>query len=187
MPRFNTQFEKRAPVFQEPGSPIKVVFSPRYTEDGVLELVETGSENLYDYIQSHRESTDIHVLLTRFANGEEDVLSRMQGFYADVSDMPKTYAEVLNAVMVGEETFARLPVEVKQRFDNSFAVWLSSMDRSDFSLKMGLSGSAAASSASFDGQNSTPRLTPAGVSAPPPPASSAPAIPASPADSSSSI
>lgn len=138
MKRFRTQYEDRAPVYQEPGSPIKLVYSPRYDESGVLDLAVTGKENIYDFIQSHKESTDIHVLLTRFANGETDILSRMQGFYADVSDMPKTYAEVLNAVIVGEETFARLPVEVKQRFDNSFAVWLSSMDSPDFASRMGV-------------------------------------------------
>lgn len=138
MPKFRTQYDEHEPVYQEPGSPVKLVYSPRYSEDGVLDLVVTGKENLYEFIQSHKESTDIHVLLSRFANGETDVLSRMQGFYGDVTDMPKTYAEVLNAVIAGEETFARLPVEVKQRFDNSFAVWMSSMDQPDFAERMGV-------------------------------------------------
>lgn len=138
MPKFRTQYDPHDPVYQEPGSPVKLVYSPRYSDDGVLDLVVTGKENIYEFIQSHKESTDIHVLLDRFANGETDVLSRMQGFYGDVSDMPKTYAEVLNAVIAGEETFARLPVEVKQRFDNSFAVWMSSMDSPDFAERMGV-------------------------------------------------
>lgn len=138
MLKFRTQYDGRVPVKQEPGDPIRKVYSPRYSDDGVLDLVVTGQENLYEYIQSHKESTDIHVLLQRFANGEEDVLQRMQGFYGDVTDMPKTYAEVLNAVIIGEETFARLPVEVKQRFGNSFAVWLSSMDSPDFARRMGV-------------------------------------------------
>lgn len=138
MKRFRTQYEDRAPVFQEPGSREKLIYSPRYDDNGVLDLVVTGKEDIYAFIQSHKESTDIHVLLDRFANGETDVLQRMQGFYGDVTSMPKTYAEVLNAVIVGEETFARLPVEVKQRFDNSFAVWLSSMDSPDFAARMGV-------------------------------------------------
>lgn len=140
---FNTQYDKRAPVYQEPGSRVKTVYSPRYSDSGVLDLVATGQENLYEYIQSHAESVDIHFLLNRFVNGEVDVLQRMQGFYADVSSMPKTYAEVLNAVIVGEETFARLPSDVKQRFDNSFAVWLASMDKPDFSERMGLQSTPA--------------------------------------------
>lgn len=137
MLKFRTQFDPHDSVFQEPGDPVKVIYSPRYDDAGVLDLVATGQENLYEYIQSHKESTDIHVLLDRFANGEEDVLSRMQGFYGDITSMPKTYAEVLNAVIAGEEAFARLPVEIKQKFDNSFAVWLAAMDKPDFADRMG--------------------------------------------------
>lgn len=162
---FRTQYDKRAPVYQEPGSPIKLIYSPRYDDNGVLDLIVTGQENLYDYIQSHKESTDIHVLLDRFANGETDVLQRMQGFYGDVTDMPKTYAEVLNAVIVGEETFARLPVEVKQKFDNSFAVWLASMDKPDFAQRMGVEPPAQQMTNQQVQDFSTSSPTPAGVSA----------------------
>lgn len=171
MKKFRTQYDDRASVYQEPGHPIKPVYSPRYNEDGVLDLVVTGSEDLYDYIQSHKQSTDIHVLLERFANGETDVLSRMQGFYGDVTSMPKTYAEVLNAVIVGEETFARLPVEIKQRFDNSFAVWLSAMDKPDFAARMGqdvassMMDSQVQDFAGASAPAPAPAPTPTGVSA----------------------
>ncbi|UPW40978.1 internal scaffolding protein [Sigmofec virus UA08Rod_5898] len=134
---FKTQYDERGPVYQDPGSRVKIVYTPKYDSNGVLDLVATGQEDLYSYIQSHKDSTDIHYLLDRFVNGETDVLSRIQGFYGDFSDMPKTYAEVLNSVIAGEEAFARLPVEVKQRFDNSFAVWLAAMDSPDFSRRMG--------------------------------------------------
>lgn len=134
---FKTKYDSHSRVFQHPGNPIKTVFSSRYDDHGVLDLQPTGEENLYDYIQSHAQSTDIHVILERFSNGETDVLSQIQGFYADASDMPKTYAEVLNAVIAGEQTFNRLPVEVKQQFDNSFAVWLAAMDKPDFISRMG--------------------------------------------------
>lgn len=165
MPSFTTQYVKRPPVYQEAGSPVKLIYSPRYDENGVLDLTVTGQEDLYAYIQSHKESTDIHVLLDRFANGETDVLQRMQGFYGDVTDMPKTYAEVLNAVIVGEETFARLPVEVKQKFDNSFAVWLASMDKPDFAQRMGVEPPAQQMTNQQVQDFTTPSPTPSGVSA----------------------
>lgn len=177
---FNTQYERRVSVYQEPGSPIRPVYSPRYTDDGVLDLVQTGSENLYDYIQSHKQSTDIHYLLDRFVNGETDVLQRMQGFYADVSDMPKTYAEVLNAVIAGEETFARLPVEVKRRFDNSFAVWLTSMDRPDFASRMGMETPPDSVVQDFSKNSPTPAGVSAGDQVPVvPPVSPPPSVPSS--------
>lgn len=134
---FRSQYGQHARVFANPGNPIKDVYSPRYDDRGVLDLTKTDEEDLYGYIQSHAESVDIHVLMQRFVNGEKDVLSRIQGFYADASDMPKTYAEVLNSVIAGEEAFSRLPVEVKQQFGNSFAVWLAAMDQPDFAERMG--------------------------------------------------
>lgn len=134
---FKTKYDAHTRVLQNPGSPVKVNYAPHYDEHGVLDLQPVGQTDLYAYIQSHAESCDIHVILDRFASGETDVLSQMQGFYADCSDMPKTYAEVLNSVIAGEQAFAGLPAEIKQRFGNSFAQWLSSFDKPDFGEKMG--------------------------------------------------
>lgn len=177
--KFRTQYDRQVPVYQEPGSRIRVVYSPRYSETGVLDLEVTGQENLYDYIQSHKDSTDIHVLLNRFVNGEEDVLSRVQGFYADASNMPKTYAEVLNAVISGEEAFARLPIEVKQRFDNSFSVWLSSFDSPDFAQKMGFKAETAMTDSQVQDLAGS-------AAAPSTPLSTSPAVP-SPSNDVSSV
>lgn len=171
---FKTKFDSHARVFQDPGSPVKTVYSSRYTPDGTLELFEDGKEDLYGYIQSHAESVDIHVLLKRFVNGEEDVLSRAQGFYADASDMPKTYAEVLNSVIAGEQAFNSLPSEVKQRFGNSFSQWMTSFESPDFLKKMGLEAPESPSPASqplspgqvqdFTGVNPGPSQAPSGGS-----------------------
>lgn len=135
--RFRTQYTEH-PRFQcFTGSPEKVVYQARYDASGTLELYESGLEDLYGYIQSHRDSCDIHVILNRFANGELDVLSQVQGFYADTTGMPSTYAEVLNAVLDGERMFNSLPAELKQQFGNSFAQWLTAMDKPDFAQRMG--------------------------------------------------
>lgn len=134
---FRTQYDAHERVYINPGNPIKTLYSPRFTDRGVLELVESGEENLYEYIQSHAQSVDIHYLLSRFVNGEDDVLSRAQGFYMDSTGLPRTYAEILNSVLAGEEAFNSLPAEVKRRFNNSFSEWLASMEDDDFSERMG--------------------------------------------------
>lgn len=133
---FKTQFDKHDRIFQNPGSPVKVTYAPQYDKNGVLELVVSGQENLYDYIQSFAESCDIHVLLARYNDGDESILSRVQGFYGDVTDMPKTYAEVLNSVIAGENAFMKLPVEVRAEFNHSFAEWMAAMDQPDFVQRM---------------------------------------------------
>lgn len=134
---FRHQYDDHRRVFQPHGESIHILYSPHYTEDGTLELKATGTEDLYEQIQSHKESCDIHEIVNRFVAGDESVLSRAQGFYADASDMPKTWMEVMNSVIAGEHAFNSLPVAVKQQFGNSFSTWLSSFESPDFAEKMG--------------------------------------------------
>lgn len=152
---FKTQYDSHDRVYVNPGNPIKTLYSPRYTDRGVLELVESGQENLYEYIQSHAQSVDIHYLLSRFVNGEVDVLSRAQGFYMDSTGLPRTYAEILNSVLAGEEAFNGLPAEIKREFNNSFSEWLAAMEDDDFAQRMGFKDPPAA--------DVKPDVAPAGV------------------------
>lgn len=129
---FETQFRKPERFLSNPGSPVKILYGPEFDEKGRMNLVEKGRENLYDFIQSFKESVDIHVLLKRFANGETDVLSKIQGFYGDFTEFPRTYADLLNTVNEGEAFFNGLPVEVRSKFGHSFPVFMSAL--SDGSL-----------------------------------------------------
>lgn len=129
---FRTQFDQRPRIRQNPGSPVRSVFQARYDDNGALDLVETGKEDLYSFIQSHRDSVDIHVIMKRCALGDVDALTRVQGFYGDVTDMPSTYAEVLNAVIAGEQMFNSLPVEIRARYGHNFASFMAAMDKPDF-------------------------------------------------------
>lgn len=131
--QFQTQFRKRERFLTNPGSPVKILYGPEFDEKGRMNLVEKGRENLYDFIQSYKESVDIHVLLKRFANGETDVLSKIQGFYGDFSEFPRTYADLLNTVNEGEAFFNGLPVEVRSKFGHSFPVFMSAL--SDGSIR----------------------------------------------------
>jgi hypothetical protein len=93
--KFNTQYDARERIHTCSGSPLKQLFTGRYNERGQIELTEDGTENIYEYIQSFAESTDIHSILRRYQNGEVDVLSKVQGVYTDITEMPQTYAEAL--------------------------------------------------------------------------------------------
>lgn len=128
--KFRTQWERHA-VKSNVGSPEKVTYGASYDEDGRIVLEEKGRENLYDYIQSFRDSCDIHVLLKRYANGEVDVLSKVQGSYGDFTEMPKTYAELLNKINEGEMFFNSLPVETRAKFGHSFTQFMASLDSPD--------------------------------------------------------
>lgn len=135
---FATQFTKRPRIIANSGTGVKVLYAPQFDKDGNMELVESGRENLYDFIQSHSDSCNIHLILERFARGDVSVLSRVQGSFGDFTDMPGTYAELLNTVIEGEQYFMGLPIETRAKFDHSFQKWLVSSGSADWLEKMGV-------------------------------------------------
>ena len=135
---FKTQYDARDRISTEPGNPIKQLFSGCYNERGQVELKEDGTEDLYAYIQSFAESTDIHSILKRYENGEVDVLEKVQGFYADITEMPHTYAEALQRIADSEKVFMSLPVEVRAKFGHSFTEFLAASQDADFLDRLGV-------------------------------------------------
>ncbi len=135
---FKTQYDARGRFMSNPGNPIKQLYSGSYNERGQVELKEDGTEDLYAFIQSFAESTDIHAILRRFENGEVDVLEKVQGFYGDVTEMPRTYAEALQRIADSEKVFMSLPVEVRAKFNHSFSEFLSASQDADFLDRLGL-------------------------------------------------
>lgn len=133
----STQYDAHARVYSNPGIREKILYGPKFDDHGHMELVETGRENLYDYIQSHKDSVDIKLILDRFARGDTAALSQRQGFYGDFTQMPTTYAEALNAMISAENYFNSLPVETRAQFNHSFQQFLAQMDKPDFTIKMG--------------------------------------------------
>lgn len=132
-----TQYDHPPVADSVSGDRYHTTFTGKYNSSGVLELVETGKEDIYDMIQSHADSVDIHVLLKRYANGEMDVFEKREGQYFDATEMPTTFAEMLNIVNNAKATFDSLPQELRNKFDQSFEVFLAKMDSPEFGDLMG--------------------------------------------------
>lgn len=121
------------------GSRFKQLHHARYDDRGCVVLVDDGVDDMYAYIQSHAPSVDIHVLLKRFASGDPSALSKRQGIYADVTGMPRTYADLLNTVNDLERQFLSLPVEVREKFGNSFSQYAATLGTEDYFAALGVS------------------------------------------------
>ncbi len=147
---FKTQYDARDRIESNSGNPIKQLYSGSYNERGQVELVEDGTEDLYAYIQSFAESTDIHSILQRYQNGEVDVLEKVQGFYGDITEMPKTYAEALQRIADSEKVFMSLPVEVRAKFGHSFSQFLAASQEPDFLERLGVKPNEQTASESSD-------------------------------------
>lgn len=135
--KFVTQFDARDRSFAPVGSGVKVMYSGRYDDRGHVVLDESGKINLYQEIQSHADSCDIHVIMDRYVSGDVGALSRVQGAFLDVTNMPKTYAEYLNTMNSLERSFLALDPDVRSRFGNSFAQFLASVGDADFFERLG--------------------------------------------------
>lgn len=129
---FKTQYDARDRIESNPGNPVKQLYVGSYNECGQVELKEDGTEDIYAFIQSFAESTDIHSILQRYQNGEVDVLEKVQGFYGDITEMPKTYAEALQRIADSEKVFMSLPVEIRAKFGHSFSQFLAASQEDDF-------------------------------------------------------
>lgn len=135
---FPTQYTPRERVLSNVGSRIHEIFTAKFDEKGSMYLEKTGEENIYDQIQSHADSVDINVLLKRYANGELDVLSKVQGVFADVTGMPRTYAEMLNIVNEGTAAFEQLPVETRAKFNHNIVEFLQESGTESWYEKLGM-------------------------------------------------
>lgn len=121
------------------GDPEVVTYDAYYDIDGVLQLKESGKKNLYDEIQSHKLSTDINVILQRYAAGDVDVLNRIQGVYADVTKAPHTFAEMMNITIQAKADFDALPVEIKNKFGNNFVQFMETYGTTEWFDRVGIS------------------------------------------------
>lgn len=135
---FKTQYDTHDRIFAEPGSREHITYGGHYDEDGRVVLEETGRINVYDEIQSHADSVDLHVLMQRYSCGDVDCLSRRQGFFGDVLDFPQTYAEALNHMQEMERQFMALPLDVRAKFGHSFSEFLAASGDADFLQKLGI-------------------------------------------------
>lgn len=112
----------------EVGFPVRDVYKLRTDEFGVEGLVKVDETNFYDYIQSHRDSVDLNVLMARYELGDSDALNKVQGFYGDASDLPSDLLGYYRLNERGEQMFSELPADVKQLFNGSYTQFLADTD-----------------------------------------------------------
>lgn len=118
------------------GDKYHIIYSPVISSDGSILLVESGKDDINQMIQSYRSQTDMSYILSRMAVGDTSVLNQNPAMYGDFTDMPKTYAEALQLVMDREAQFMKLPLDVRNKFDNDFRKWFSQSGSEEWLEKM---------------------------------------------------
>lgn len=117
----------------------------RYREDfvgkldkdtGEISLVSVGKTDLFEYIQSFKDETDINTLIQRAEAG--DLTAFSSAVFGDFTDMPESYSDALNIVIEAEREFNHLPVEIKERFQNDFHQYIVSAGQPEWLEKLGI-------------------------------------------------
>lgn len=127
---FDTQFDRLgvSGTKTTPGSGMKDTYKMHVDENGKRELKKSGEYNLYADIQSYKDSVSIDYILTRFVNGDETALSRVQGIYGDFTEMPRTMAELQQRVIDAEHLFNNLPLDIREQYNFSASEFFAQLD-----------------------------------------------------------
>lgn len=124
--------------FTNPGEDVCVEYSPELLPDGTVRLTPSGKHSMTEFINSYKDSTDISYILKQLALGNDSVLNSRVGMFGDFTEMPKTYAEVLQLQINARDYFDKLPVEQKQKFNNNFNEFFVSLGSEEWFSKLGI-------------------------------------------------
>lgn len=115
-------------------------YAYRYKENGKRELYKTGETDVYTKIQSYKDETDITNIIRR-ATYDPQALGSInwmtQAQTVDLTDMPDNYHEMMNRITAVEQQFAKLPAEIKEKFDNSASMYISEYGTEAWANKVG--------------------------------------------------
>lgn len=85
-------------------------------DDGKIELVVTGKIDLWEMHKAQADQCDINNIVKRFQDGDISVLSRVQGNFVDVSNMPSDLRGVMDMASNIRIGFDKLPDVIKDKF-----------------------------------------------------------------------
>lgn len=99
------------------GCKTEPIYVKKVDADGEPHLEQVGEKNIYDIIQAHLDDTRIESLVARYEAGDNTVLGRLQGFYADLTQSATSLAEAENSLIKVENYYNSLPPEIRAKFD----------------------------------------------------------------------
>lgn len=116
---FRNRTSKTERYYAPAGSKMHKLYQIEIDKRGHKTLHEAGEKNLWEEIQSYKEECSIDNILARAAAGDINAMNQRKGFYADITDSPKTLAEAQNNILKLKQGFEKLPADIREKFDNS--------------------------------------------------------------------
>lgn len=82
-----------------PGDRYRPVYTPEVMDDGQIDLVQTGVEDLQQYIDSFKDSCDISLMVQRYIAGDETALRNGNPVFMDLLGAPKTLLKPISLIL----------------------------------------------------------------------------------------
>lgn len=95
-------------------------------------ILEDKATDLYEQIQSYRESCDLKIILKKYQNGDENALNQVNGVYADLTEMPIDLADAFAMAKNYESAFNGLPLYIRKEYGHNPARWMHAVTSGDF-------------------------------------------------------
>lgn len=114
-----------------PGSRVEILYTPKFNGSHIV-LVESGTVDVQDRINSYAPYTDIRYMLNQLRYGNRSVLTTRPVMYGDFSSMPAHPVDALNFISDVERRFNSLSDDIKASCNNDWRVYFANMfSRSD--------------------------------------------------------
>ena len=99
------------------GSGVEPIYVKAFDEHGEPYLEKHGEKDIDAVIQAHYDDTRIQSIVARYEAGDNSVLGKVQGFYADLTQSAATLQDALNSSLKVKAFYDRMPADVKKKFD----------------------------------------------------------------------
>ena len=124
MPIDPKMFPVKEKYVSDPGSRYRPIYTSEIMDDGTIELVQTGVEDLQEIYNSQRDTCEVSVLVQRYLAGDESALQRANPMFLDLLGAPQSLMEAYQIQHRAEQAFASLPVAIREKFDQDFGKFL---------------------------------------------------------------
>lgn len=132
-------YDRPANKPDKPGRRMHPVYAVKIDDHGHKTVYQTGEHDQYADIQASRPE-EMRSILERALKGDQGALLAVQqrhGFYADVSNAPKTLAEMQQLILDATHDFELLPANIREKFENNVDQFISEYGSPVFAQKMG--------------------------------------------------
>jgi len=121
-----------------PGNRYHTLYKATVLKSGDIRLTENGKEDIWEIINSEKESCDMSHILKQMSLGDYSMI-RTDAQYLDRSTMPTSKREVLDLFINIEDRFNALDLETRNKFDNDWRKWyMETEDMESWNKKMSI-------------------------------------------------